>query len=84
MPIPRSIQQNQQSDGNAVNCIQKDNCNVETVYEQINQGVPPKCRKKEKTQKHQKRLKCLCSQYLEKEKTLPEFMEAIGNCVRLN
>ena len=50
-------------------------------YEEGNQQIK---RVKQTTKNHQRKLKRLCKQYTKNEKTLRQFMKAVGKCIRID
>lgn len=67
-----------------LNCLQKDAALVETEVYSHQQGQPAPKRKKKATVIHQNRLKTLCQQLLSGQKSLAQFLYAMGQCIRLN
>ena len=61
--------------------------NVETENHMVKMDLCrttlPKKRVKKSTKEHQRNLKELCNQYKSQETTLPEFLNAVGKCIRL-
>lgn len=66
-----------------IECLQKDCTLVETEHFRYQRGEPARKRVKKQTVVHQKRLKTLCEQFVKEEKTISEFLYAIGLCIRL-
>ncbi|KAH3875919.1 hypothetical protein DPMN_039200 [Dreissena polymorpha] len=55
---------------------------VETALYQDSQGQPQRKRVKRATLNIQERLHNLCQDYSGGRKTLAEFLQAVGNCIR--
>ena len=68
----------------AIDCLKKDSAIVETDYVQFHQGVQPAKRQRRKVVNHQTRLKTLCQQLVEGQKTIDLFLCAVGECIRLH
>lgn len=68
---------------NVIQCLQKDHTLVSTEVERINRGEPSSKRVRKASANLQKRLKTLCQQYDDGRKTLSEFLNAVGQCIRL-
>lgn len=66
-----------------IQSLQKDCAMVETDHYKFEHGEPVSKRVKKATIVHQNRLKLLCQQQLKGEKSLSEFLYAIGKCIRL-
>ena len=65
-----------------ISCIQKDQLAVITELERIRIGDPAKKQNRRHTGTLQQRLKTLCEKLNSNEKTLPEFLHAVGHCIR--
>lgn len=66
-----------------ISCLQKDQTMVNTEIERNRIGQPSSKRAKRASVTLQKRLKKLCCQYRDGDKTLVQFLHAIGKCIRL-
>ena len=67
-----------------VKSIDKDAHMVEVDVLRWQRGELPKKRSKKGSAALQKRMKTLCLQYVKKEKTMQEFLSAVGEAIRLN
>ena len=67
-----------------IDCLAKDAAVVETDIYNYQRGQPAPKRGRKATIVHQKRLKTLCQQYVQNEKSLAQFLYAMGQCIRLN
>ena len=65
-----------------ISCIQKDQLAMLTELERIRIRDPAKKRNRRHTVTLQERLKTLCEKLNSNEKTLPEFLHAVGHCIR--
>lgn len=69
---------------NVLLCLQKDCSLMETVAHQYEFGQQAPKRMKKSSLLHQNRLLTLCRQHISGEKSTPEFLRAIGQCIRIN
>ncbi|XP_053391565.1 uncharacterized protein LOC123557308 [Mercenaria mercenaria] len=67
-----------------VSCLNKDATMVEADILRCERGEPPKKRVKKSTKAHQQRLKTLCQQYANGQKNIQEFLNAMGQFIRIN
>lgn len=67
-----------------IQCLQRDAALVETEVYSNQQGQPALKRKRKNTLVHQKRLKTLCLQLNNGQKTLAQFLHTMGQCIRLH
>ncbi len=65
-------------------CLMKDAGLVEADILRVDRGEPASKRTKKATISHQKKMKTLCEQYNRGEKTLAEFMLAMGQCIHIH
>ena len=68
----------------SVEAIRKDESITNTVLHRLVIGQPPKKRVRRETQVFQQRLKVLCSEYRDGQRTLTNFMRAVGHNVHMN
>ena len=68
----------------AIDCMKKDCAIVETDYLQFHQGIQPAKRQRRKVVNHQNRLKALCTQLVEGQKSVDQFLCAVAECIRLH
>ena len=66
-----------------ITSLKKDVAHTETENLQHQHGIQPRKRRRMKNTNHQNRLKTLCDQLVGGEKTVKEFLVAIGQCIRL-
>lgn len=67
-----------------IHCLRKDAGLAEADILRVQRGEPAAKRKKKAAIAHQKRMKTLCEQYTSGQKTLAEFMVAIGQYIRIH
>ena len=67
----------------ALECLQKDQALVSTQLLQASRGELPQKRVRMATVSLQKKLKQLCTEFQGQQKTLPEFLHAVGHTIRL-
>jgi len=68
----------------AISCLQKDNAETETEAYRVANGQPSKRRRKKNAVRHQALLKKMCLRLTSGEYSVPDFLQAIGRCVRLD
>ena len=68
----------------AVDGLRKDLAVVVTQLMQHSRGQLPKKRERRATKEMQKRLQTLCGEFARDERTLEQFLGAIGHCIRLD
>jgi len=66
-----------------VKSVGKDAAMVAADILRCDRGEPPQKRVRNATKVHQRRLKCLCQQYVSGAKSLKDFMDAIGQFIRI-
>ncbi|KAH3786390.1 hypothetical protein DPMN_164497 [Dreissena polymorpha] len=64
--------------------LQTDNMSVETILERARNCNRFKSRKNKKSALLQKKLNSLCTSYNNGERTVSEFLDSIGSCIRLH
>ena len=67
----------------ALECLQKDQALVSTQLLQASRGELPQKRVRMATVSLQEKLKQLCTEFQGQQKTLPEFLHAVGHTIRL-
>jgi len=67
-----------------IQCLEKDATMVEADILRHQMGQTSSQRCKRSLAKHQQTLQTLCSQYIKKQKSLPEFLNTIGSNIRLS
>ena len=67
-----------------VKSIDKDARMVAANVLRCQRGEAPKKRSKKGSAALQQRMKTLCLQYVKKEKTMQQFLSAVGEAIRLN
>ena len=67
----------------AIQTIRKDQVLVSAALIKDSRGEPPRKRVKHATKKHQQRLKNLCQDYVNEEKTMEEFLNGIRQNIGL-
>ena len=65
-----------------IQCIQMDQLSALTELERIRLGDPEVRHVRRETKRLQKRLKTNCDQFLRGQKTIPEFLQAVGLNIR--
>lgn len=68
----------------AVDGLRRDYALVSTHLLQHSRGQPMKKRQRRQHVQQQKRLRSLCQDIVAERRTLPEFLEAVGHCIRLD